>query len=93
MHLAVLSLKFHLPGCDSLKEKRRRLRGLQDKFGRITNIAASEADFHDQHQQAEWHFAVMSNDKTIVEQQMAGIENYAATELDAVVERAQREWL
>lgn len=93
MHLAVLSLVFQLPGCASLKEKRRRLLGLKDKFGKIANIAVSEAGFHDNHNRAEWHFAIMSQDKTIVEQQIAGIERHASTELDAVIENVRREWL
>jgi hypothetical protein len=93
MHLAVLSCTFQLPGCSSLKEKRQRLLGLKDKFGKTANIAVSEANYHDNHRRAEWHFAVMSQDKTIVEQQLAHIEQYASTELDALVEDMRREWL
>ena len=93
MHLAILSLTFQLPGCSSLKEKRRRLLGLKDRFGKTANIAVSEANFHDNHQRAEWHFAVMSQDKTIVEQQLVQIEKFASLELDAVIESIQREWL
>ena len=93
MHLALLSLKFRLPGCGSLKEKRRRLAGLKDRFGKITNIAVSESACHDQHQRAEWNFLVMSQDKIIVEQQLGQIEHHASTELDAIVEDIQREWL
>ena len=93
MHLALLSIKFHLPGCGSLKEKRQCLNGLKDKFGKISNIAVSEANYHDSLQSAEWHFVVMSQDKIIVEQQLAQIETVASTELDAVIESLQREWL
>lgn len=93
MHLAILTIRFQLPGCRSLKEKRRRLSGLKDKFGKIHNIAVSEADFHDRHQQAEWYFAIISNDKTLIEQQITKIELHAASELDAVVEDCRREWL
>lgn len=93
MHLAVLSLNFHLPGCSSLKEKRHRLLGLKDKFGKIANVAVSEANYHDNHQRAEWHFVVMSQDKIVVEQQLAHIEKFASSELDAVVDNIQREWL
>jgi len=93
MHLAVLTLVFQLPGCSSLKEKRHRLLGIKDKFGKIANVAVSEANYHDNLRRAEWHFAVLSQDKTIVEQQIAHIENFASTELDAVLEKAHREWL
>lgn len=93
MHLAVLSLTFQLPGCSSLKEKRRRLLGIKDKFGKIAHVAVSEANYHDNHRRAEWHFAVLSQDKTVVLQQLNFIEKYASTELDAVLENAQRQWL
>jgi len=93
MHLAILSVNFHLPGCSSLKEKRQRLLGLKDRFGKTPHIAVSEANYHDNHRRAEWHFAIMSQDKVVVEQQLAQIEKFASTDLDAVVETIHREWL
>ena len=35
LHIAVLRLRFHLEGCGSLKDKRQRLCGLRDRFGRL----------------------------------------------------------
>ncbi len=35
LHIAVLRLRFHLEGYASLKDKRRRLCGLRDRFGRL----------------------------------------------------------
>ncbi len=93
MHIGLLSLKLHLPGCNSLKEKRRRLLGLRDKFGKTSNIAVSESAHHDSHQSAEWSFIIASSDKSIIEQQMAHIDRHVHTELDAVLEGSQVEWL
>ena len=49
MHIGVLALDFHLAGCRSLKEKRRRVGRLRDKFGRIANLAVCESAYQDSH--------------------------------------------
>lgn len=93
MHILLVTFKFNLPGCSSLKEKRQRLRGLQDKFGKVNFIAATESAHHDNHQQAEWQFVIINNSKTIIDQQLNLIETHAANELDAILLDSQREWL
>ena len=62
MHIALLTITFQLPGCRSLKEKRRRLRRLADHFGRNTRIAVTESDFHDIHDRGQWSFAIIGAD-------------------------------
>ena len=47
MHLGVLTLDLHLEGCQSLKEKRARTRGVRDRFGRLSQVAVCESDFSD----------------------------------------------
>lgn len=93
MHIALLTLKFHLPGCSSLKEKRHRLMSLRDKYGKIANIAVSESQYHDNHQSAEWSFVVVSSDKAMIEKQISQIEQHAVNERDAIIEDRQIEWL
>ncbi len=87
MVIGLLTLEFHLPGCRSLKEKRQRLSGLKQRFGRIANLAVSEAGLHDQHQQAQWCFLGLAADNKSLEQLLAPVENFAASQLDAVVTR------
>ena len=47
MIVGLLELEFHIPGCKSLKEKRGRLAGMRDRFGRLTNVAVCESAFAD----------------------------------------------
>lgn len=93
MHVALLNLTLQLPGCHSLKEKRGRLRGMKDRFGKLSNLAVSESGLHDVHDLAEWTFLSLSQDRAQIDRIFSGIEQYANGELDAVVVKTRREWL
>jgi hypothetical protein len=83
MRVGVLALDFHLPGCASLKEKRRRLARLRDKFGRIANLAVCESGFQDSHQRARWSVVAVASDAVVVERSLADVEQWAAMSVDA----------
>ena len=85
MHLGVLSLDFHLPGCASLKEKRRRLGRLRDKFGRAANLAVCETHYQDSHQRARWSVVAVAASARIVEQSLGEVERWVADSLDATL--------
>jgi uncharacterized protein YlxP (DUF503 family) len=93
MQLGVLSLDFHLEGCRSLKEKRQRLKGLKDRFGRLSHIAVCESDDADQWDKAQWSFACLSHSNAGIASTFAMIEEHAATQLDAVIYRRQLEYI
>ncbi len=61
MHVHVLSLELHLPGCLSLKEKRSRLKPLLAALHKNFNVSAAEIDHQDAHQSAVLACAVISN--------------------------------
>ena len=61
MHVHVLSLELHLPGCSSLKEKRSRLKPLLAALHKNFNVSAAEIDYQDAHQSAVLACAVVSN--------------------------------
>lgn len=92
-HIAVLTLGFHLEGCASLKEKRQRLGGLRERFGRLPGIAVCESDDQDAHQRAEWTFVSVAGSRRLVEQQLADVETWATQELDARLTGRQLEYL
>ncbi|MCX4028864.1 DUF503 domain-containing protein [Endozoicomonas sp. SM1973] len=92
MVIQLLTLFFHLPGCRSLKEKRSRLGGLKDKFGRVTNVAITESDFHDLHQQAEWSVIIMAKDQSTVDRIIAQLE-LTIDQLDVLLIKITRERL
>jgi uncharacterized protein YlxP (DUF503 family) len=92
MQLAVLTLDFHLEGCRSLKQKRQRLKGLRDRFGRLNNVAVCESDFPDQWDRAQWTFVCVGPSKAAVQGTCAKIEEHAS-QLDAVLYQQQLEYL
>ncbi len=62
MHIGVLTLRLHLPGCRSLKEKRGRLKPLLHRLHREFNLSVAEIDAQDTWQRAVIACAVVSND-------------------------------
>jgi uncharacterized protein len=93
MNIGMLTLTLRLPGCHSLKQKRQRLGGLKDRFGKLSNLAVSESDFHDQHQQAQWCFVSLCQDQASSNQLLDNIEQQIATKTDAVIIERNRQWL
>lgn len=93
MLIAVLTLEFRLPACSSLKEKRRRLRGLKDKFGATTNLAITESDFHDSHLDSQWTVVVIGNDKALLDRQLQLVQTYCAESIDGYLVRSDIEFI
>jgi uncharacterized protein YlxP (DUF503 family) len=92
MQVAILTLDFHLEGCSSLKQKRQRLKGLKDRFGRLSHIAVCESDRADCLDKAQWSFAFLSQNKAGIASAVAMVEEHAATQLDAVIYNQQLEY-
>ncbi|MCB1631972.1 MAG: DUF503 domain-containing protein [Pseudomonadales bacterium] len=83
MHIAVLSLRLHLEGCASLKEKRHRVSGLRERFGRLPSVAVCESGDQDALQRSEWSFVVVGGTRSLVDRQVAEIERFIAESVDA----------
>ncbi len=93
MVVGILTLRFYLTGCQSLKEKRRRVMGIRDKFGRKTNIAICESDLHDTLQNAQWSYIATAGNRKTVEQCLTQIEEFAKQSIDAVIISREIEYL
>jgi uncharacterized protein YlxP (DUF503 family) len=91
--IARLCIEFRLGGCRSLKEKRQRLAGLRERFGRTPNVAVFESDHHDVLQRAQWTFVVGAAQARVVEQVLAGIERDLRLQVDAELIDLRRTWL
>ena len=63
MPLGLLTLHIRLPGCASLKEKRRRLKPLLVRLHREFNISVAEVDHNDVWRDAVIACAMVSNDR------------------------------
>jgi uncharacterized protein len=93
VHIAILTLDFHLEGCASLKEKRQRLGSLRERFGRLPGIAVCESDLQDAHQRAEWTFVALAANRRLAEQLLGEVELHASQELDARIAAREIEHL
>ena len=93
MIIGILNLDFHINGSHSLKEKRKFLRQLKDKYGHITNIAVCECDFQDSWQRGGLAFVCTSTDKAVVESTLSKIKSYCQLSGDAQLVNDQIEWI
>ena len=93
MKVQELRVDFLLGGCRSLKEKRQRLRGLRDRFGKQPNLAVVESAFADSVQRSRWSFLGAASSLDPVLQQLSDIERYLSLTVDAEILSMQRiEW-
>ena len=93
VHILCLTIEFQLPACHSLKDKRRRLGGLREKFGSKPNIAVTESGWHDIHDRARWTFVIAGENQRLIESQQELIQTYASQSVDALVTHSSREYL
>jgi uncharacterized protein YlxP (DUF503 family) len=80
MTVGLLVVQIHLPGCASLKDKRRRLKPLLHRLHREFNISVSEIDHQDIWQDATIACALVSNGQSHTQRYLQKIirwiENY-----------------
>ena len=93
MNVRLLTVDFRLGGCRSLKEKRQRLKGLKDRFGRAPNVAVCESDFQDALQRAQWSFVATSANGDIAEKALSEILQSLQLSVDAELIDARQEVL
>jgi hypothetical protein len=79
MPIGILTLHLHLPGCSSLKEKRRRLKPLLIRLRREFNISVAEMDCHDIWQDAVVSCALVSNDNGFTQRNLRKVVGWIET--------------
>lgn len=93
MNARLLVVDFRLGGCRSLKEKRQRLKGLKERFGKITNVAVCESAFQDVLQRAQWSFVATAASGDVAEKVLAEILQSLQFSVDAELIGVQQESL
>jgi uncharacterized protein len=76
MIVGLMSLELQLPGCDTLKEKRHRIKGVIEKVRAKFNVSVAEVDFQDMHQSAMIGVSMVNSEKTLIEQVFARVEEF-----------------
>lgn len=92
MRLGTLTLDLRLPGCYTLKEKRRRLKGVLERIRAKFNVSVSEVDYQDFHQSSLVAVAMVSDEFSIIEQVFQKIETYFENGDGLVVAGSDVEW-
>jgi uncharacterized protein YlxP (DUF503 family) len=67
MIIGFLLLDIHLPLSHSLKEKRKRLNKMKDRFKNRFNVALAELEYQDKWQRAKIGIVTISTQRKIVE--------------------------
>jgi len=73
MVIGACCLRLHLPACNSLKDKRGRLKPLLARLHREFNVAAAETDLQDVWQSAEIAVVAVANEAGHVQSQLETI--------------------
>lgn len=93
MHIGIMTMTFSLPGCGSLKEKRQRMGGMHERFGRNPAVAVCESGEHNRHDASEWSFVVVAASRREVESQCSQIEDKIQRTVEGRVIKVTRELL
>lgn len=93
MHIGILTFTFSLPGCSSLKEKRQRMGGMHERFGRNPAVAVCESGELNRHDASEWSFVVVATTKREIESLCSQIEEKIQRTVEARVMDVTREAL
>lgn len=88
-----MTVDFHLGGCRSLKEKRQRLKGMRERFGKSPNVAVCESDYQDVHQRAQWSFVATAASGDIAERSLSEILSSIEYSVDAELIGVEQETL
>lgn len=93
MHIVVLTMSFSLPGCRSLKEKRQRMGGIHERYGRQPAVAVCESGDRDRIDASEWSFVVTGISAQDVESLCSEIEDRIQRTVEARVMDVTRQRL
>jgi uncharacterized protein len=76
VNVGLLTLHIHLPGCSSLKEKRRRLKPLLVRLHREFNISVAEVEDQDFWQSATLLCALVGTEKGHIQRSLQRIVHW-----------------
>ena len=88
---AVYSLRFH--GTQSLKDKRRIIKGLKDRLRYRFNLSLAEIGGFDQWRTAMLGMTMINTERSEIDKMIESINNVIEETRDAEVVDMHREWL
>jgi len=91
--VTLLSIELMIPHAQSLKDKRREVRGLKDRIRSKFNASVAEVGYQDKWQRATLAIALVGSDKRQLESTSARIRTLCAEAADVIVTAIDQEWL
>ncbi len=76
MVVGVVTWELHLPGCQSLKDKRRVLKSLKDRLHQRFNVSVAETNHQDRWQRAVVSCCVVATDGRHAESVLSAADNF-----------------
>jgi uncharacterized protein YlxP (DUF503 family) len=74
--IGLLTIHLHLPGCASLKEKRRRLKPLLNQLHKKFNVSVAEMDRQDMWQEAVIACALVNSDGAHIQRSLQTVAKW-----------------
>ena len=91
--LGLLHLKLNIAQADSLKDKRRVVKGFKDRVRHGHNVSIAEVDMQDAHRWAVLAVAMVGSDRKYVEGALQSIVGAAERHRDMILADWEVEWL
>lgn len=76
--IGILTLRLHLPGCSSLKEKRSRIKPLIHRLRREFNVSVAETGLNDQWQSAVISCAMVGNERAFLDSALSAVGRWVS---------------
>jgi len=93
MIIGCLVLEIYLPYSHSLKEKRKRLKGILDRLKTRHNVTVSELDFQDKWQRSRIGMVTLNSQKSIIEKTLNQIVRDIEETIDGEILKADISYL
>lgn len=91
--LGLMHLDLYVPQANSLKDKRRIIKGFKDRCRHRFNVTIAEVEGLETTRRATLAVAMTANDRIRIESELQKITNLAGTHRDMVLVERTVEWL
>ncbi|MFT6986611.1 MAG: hypothetical protein ACJAT7_002452 [Psychromonas sp.] len=91
--VTLVTIELLIPHAQSLKEKRREVRGLKDRIRSKFNASVSEVAYQDKWQRAVLAICLVGSDKSKLQSDTANIRNICEATTDIELTAIEQAWL
>lgn len=91
--VTLLTIELIIPHAQSLKDKRREVRGLKDRIRSKFNASVAEVGYQDKWQRSTLAVCLVGSDKRQMESTTARIRTLCEEATEVIVTAIEQEWL